>query len=86
MHVPIKVKSHNNISEWQKGFNSAFKGLIRHMNLAIQPCPLIYLLKNLEKHKQILMFIKCVKLFMKNITAVTVYDYFNVVLKELCLV
>ena len=28
MHVPIKVKSPNNISEWQMGFNSAFKGLI----------------------------------------------------------
>ena len=28
MHVPINVKSPNNISEWQKGFNSAFKGLI----------------------------------------------------------
>jgi len=27
MHIPINVKSPNNISEWQKGFNSAFKGL-----------------------------------------------------------
>jgi hypothetical protein len=27
MHVPINVKSSNNISEWQMGFNSAFKGL-----------------------------------------------------------
>jgi hypothetical protein len=27
MHVPISVKSPNNISEWQMGFNSAFKGL-----------------------------------------------------------
>jgi len=27
MHVPINVKSPNNISERQKGFNSAFKGL-----------------------------------------------------------
>jgi hypothetical protein len=27
MHVPIKVKSPNNISKWQMGFNSAFKGL-----------------------------------------------------------
>ena len=25
MHVPINVKSPNNISEWQMGFNSAFK-------------------------------------------------------------
>jgi hypothetical protein len=28
MHVPIKVKSPNNINKWQMGFNSAFKGLI----------------------------------------------------------
>jgi len=27
MHVPINVKPPNNISEWQMGFNSAFKGL-----------------------------------------------------------
>ena len=32
MHLPIKVKSHNNISEWQKGFNSAFKGLSIHLH------------------------------------------------------
>jgi len=29
MHVPINVKSPNNINEWQMGFNSAFKGLMR---------------------------------------------------------
>jgi hypothetical protein len=28
MHVPIKVKSPNNISKWQMEFNSAFKGLM----------------------------------------------------------
>jgi hypothetical protein len=27
MQVPINFKSPNNISEWQMGFNSAFKGL-----------------------------------------------------------
>jgi hypothetical protein len=27
MHVPINVKSLNNTSKWQMGFNSAFKGL-----------------------------------------------------------
>jgi hypothetical protein len=27
MHVPINVKSPNNISEWQMGFNSACKRL-----------------------------------------------------------
>jgi hypothetical protein len=27
MHLPIKVKSHNNISKWQLGFNSAFEWL-----------------------------------------------------------
>jgi hypothetical protein len=29
MHVPIKVKSPNNISKWQMGFNSVFKGLTK---------------------------------------------------------
>jgi hypothetical protein len=29
MHGPINVKSPNNISKWQMGFNSAFKGLIQ---------------------------------------------------------
>ena len=32
MHVPINVKSPNNISEWQMGFNSAFKGLMSSLN------------------------------------------------------
>jgi len=27
MHGPINVKSPNNISKWQMGFNSTFKGL-----------------------------------------------------------
>jgi hypothetical protein len=27
MHLPINVKSPNNISKWQIGFNSVFKGL-----------------------------------------------------------
>jgi hypothetical protein len=27
MHGPINVKSPNNTSKWQTGFNSAFKGL-----------------------------------------------------------
>jgi hypothetical protein len=27
MHLPINVKSPNNISKWQMGFNSVFKGL-----------------------------------------------------------
>jgi hypothetical protein len=28
MHGPINVKSPNNTSEWEMGFNTAFKGLI----------------------------------------------------------
>jgi hypothetical protein len=28
MHVPINIKSPNNTSQWQMGFNSAFKGLM----------------------------------------------------------
>jgi hypothetical protein len=27
IHVPMNVKSPNNTSKWQMGFNSAFKGL-----------------------------------------------------------
>jgi hypothetical protein len=27
MHGPMNVKSSNNTSKWQMGFNSAFKGL-----------------------------------------------------------
>jgi len=27
MHLPMNFKSPNNISKWQMGFNSAFKGL-----------------------------------------------------------
>jgi hypothetical protein len=32
MHGPMNVKSPNNTSKWQMGFNSAFKGLIKHPN------------------------------------------------------
>jgi hypothetical protein len=34
MHGPINVKSPNNISKWQMGFNSAFKGLIYYNNIS----------------------------------------------------
>jgi hypothetical protein len=49
MHGPTNVKSPNNISKWQMGFNSAFKGLIKlcitqifqHLNsLDMAPCDL----------------------------------------------
>ena len=33
MHGPMKVKSPNNISKWQMGFNSAVKGLIDNCGL-----------------------------------------------------
>jgi hypothetical protein len=33
MHLTINVKSPNNISKWQMGFNSAFKGLILHKEI-----------------------------------------------------
>jgi len=33
IHVAIKVKSPNNISKWQMGFNSTFKGLIYNKGL-----------------------------------------------------
>jgi hypothetical protein len=32
MHGPINVKSLNNTSKWQMGFDSAFKGLITNTN------------------------------------------------------
>jgi hypothetical protein len=34
MHGPINVKSPNNTSKWQMGFNSAFKGLRLQLSLA----------------------------------------------------
>jgi hypothetical protein len=30
MHLPMNVKSPNNISKWQMEFNSAFKGLSKY--------------------------------------------------------
>jgi hypothetical protein len=33
MHGPINLKSPNNISKWQMGFNSAFKGLNKHTSI-----------------------------------------------------
>jgi hypothetical protein len=36
MHVPINVKSSNNVSKWQMGFNSAFKELIKHEDFISQ--------------------------------------------------
>jgi hypothetical protein len=33
MQVPINVKSPNNISKWQMGFNSAFKGLMLYREI-----------------------------------------------------
>jgi hypothetical protein len=35
MHGPINVKSPNNISKWQMGFNSAFKGLKKKKNVEL---------------------------------------------------
>jgi hypothetical protein len=34
MHEPINVKSPNNTSKWQMGFNSAFKGLIPTLSIS----------------------------------------------------
>jgi hypothetical protein len=38
MHLPINVKSPNNTSKWQMGFNSAFKGLMTHIEGRRQVC------------------------------------------------
>jgi hypothetical protein len=35
MHIPINVKSPSNISKWQMGFNSAFKGLTEHIRFQL---------------------------------------------------
>jgi hypothetical protein len=46
MHGPINVKSPNNTSKWQMGFNSAFKGLNLisatefKLHGAVEMCPL----------------------------------------------
>jgi hypothetical protein len=40
MHVLINVKSPNNISKWQMGFNSAFKGL--RFNYCVRKIPVLY--------------------------------------------
>jgi hypothetical protein len=36
MYGPINVKTPNNIRKWQMGFNSAFKGLSRHIQIKYQ--------------------------------------------------
>jgi hypothetical protein len=36
MHGPINVKTPNNTSKWQMGFNSTFKGLIMSVHLSVR--------------------------------------------------
>jgi hypothetical protein len=51
MHVPINVKSPNNISKWQMGFNSAFEGLIKR-NLStdfLKNTQIKFLLKSVQR-------------------------------------
>ena len=43
MHGPINVKSPNNTSKWQMGFNSAFKGLNNKPLYLIYPMHIIIL-------------------------------------------
>jgi hypothetical protein len=47
MHGPINVKSPNNTSKWQMGFNSAFKGLIRPAQVAYKKRSIFILKKTL---------------------------------------
>jgi hypothetical protein len=42
MHVTINVKSPNNTSKWQMGFNSAFKGLMNTENLSHDFCVYLF--------------------------------------------
>jgi len=43
MPGPINVKSPNNISEWQMGFNSAFKGLTEVTDISLHLGNVIFL-------------------------------------------
>jgi len=67
MHEPINVKSPNNISEWQMGFNSAFKGLI----------PFNRFVSEGNKMFQ-LMFSIIYALFKKTVSKFPIYSYFSV--------
>jgi hypothetical protein len=42
MHGPKNVKFPNNISEWQMGFNSAFKGLSKNFGLGAKRIQSLY--------------------------------------------
>jgi hypothetical protein len=46
MHGAINVKSPNNISKWQMGFNSAFKGLKHTKNLAAGTLEIVRMLNH----------------------------------------
>ena len=50
MHVPINVKSPNNISEWQMGFNSAFKGLMFSLVIIFFPSCTIHVTKACDSY------------------------------------
>jgi len=54
MHGPINVKSPNNISEWQMGFNSAFKGLT-------QKCQILSCDTLVANERYVLAYFKTVK-------------------------
>jgi len=52
MHVPINVKSPNNTSKWQMGFNSVFKGLIINYGIIIKNIStLMYTVWHVDKYK-----------------------------------
>jgi hypothetical protein len=54
MHGPINVKSPNNTSKWQMGFNSAFKGLMceeyKHMSREMKMSVHIVLVQSIGLH------------------------------------
>jgi hypothetical protein len=62
MHGPINVKSPNNTSSWQMGFNSAFKGLITLFIVAAKPvCSVSNSVTNnrclwCSRHKQVITY------------------------------
>jgi hypothetical protein len=68
MHGPIKIRSPDNTSKWQMGFNSAFKGLNAELN------PICHLLVLLGAHH--ILHISRIKVKEYMINTTTSYEIF----------
>jgi hypothetical protein len=71
MHVPINVKSPNNISKWQMGFNSAFKGLMAKFYIYINKRFLFLAFKTEEQANTPTAVLKKTRILVSD-----VYEYF----------